>query len=67
MDEDDPEGALSVPVLYQYSSSSSGSGCSIGSTVAVGITINPIEYWPWNPGDGGGPYYDTTTGEKIRN
>jgi hypothetical protein len=24
------------------------------------------EYWPYDPGDGGGPIYDTTTGKQLR-
>ena len=38
-----------------------------GSTVSDGaITITPSEYWPYDPGDGGGPIYDSATGEQLR-
>lgn len=30
------------------------------------ITIIASEYWPYDPGDGGGPIYDSTTGEQLR-
>lgn len=31
-----------------------------------GPTMSVHEYWPYDPGDGGGPIYDTTTGEQLR-
>jgi hypothetical protein len=31
-----------------------------------GLTIKAVEYWPYDPGDGGGPIYDTETGAQIR-
>jgi hypothetical protein len=30
------------------------------------ITITPDEYWPYDPGDGGGPIYDSATGAQLR-
>ena len=30
------------------------------------ITITPEEYWPYDPNDGGGPIYDSTTGAQLR-
>jgi hypothetical protein len=30
------------------------------------VVVEPIEYWPYDPNDGGGPIYDSTTGEKLR-
>lgn len=32
----------------------------------LSINITPLEYWPYDPGDGGGPAYDTVTGDPIR-
>lgn len=31
-----------------------------------GITIKPKEYWEYDPNDGGGPIYDSTTGQQLR-
>jgi hypothetical protein len=30
------------------------------------ITVTPSEYWPYDPGDGGGPIYDSVTGAQLR-
>ena len=30
------------------------------------ITITASEYWPYDPRDGGGPIYDSATGEQLR-
>jgi hypothetical protein len=30
------------------------------------ITVTPSEYWPYDPGDGGGPIYDSATGAQLR-
>jgi hypothetical protein len=30
------------------------------------ITVTPAEYWPYDPGDGGGPIYDSATGAQLR-
>lgn len=30
------------------------------------VIMEPIEFWPYNPGDGGGPIYDKTTGSQLR-
>jgi hypothetical protein len=38
-----------------------------GSTNASGeILIEATEYWPYDPEDGGGPIYDSTTGAQLR-
>ena len=29
-------------------------------------TLTATEYWPYDPGDGGGPIYDSTTGAQLR-
>lgn len=45
-------------------------GCTASASVSGGVpsvTIAPAEYWTWDPSDGNGPYYNTTTGVKIRN
>jgi len=33
---------------------------------SVSGTLTATEYWPYDPNDGGGPIYNTTTGERIR-
>lgn len=35
-------------------------------TASGAITITPDEYWPYDPGDGGGPIYDSATGAQLR-
>jgi len=30
------------------------------------VEISAVEYWPYDPGDGGGPIYDTATGQQLR-
>ena len=29
-------------------------------------TLTATEYWPYDPGDGKGPIYDSATGEQLR-
>jgi hypothetical protein len=29
-------------------------------------TVEAVEYWPYDPGDGGGPIYDSATGAQLR-
>lgn len=39
----------------------------VPSTDSTGFfTISPSEYWTYDPEDGGGPIYDSTTGEQLR-
>lgn len=33
---------------------------------SASITVTAEEYWPYDPGDGLGPIYDSTTGDKLR-
>lgn len=39
-----------------------------GSATAVSgsLSISIHEYWPYDPNDGGGPIYDSTTGAQLR-
>lgn len=38
-----------------------------GNNKATGtINIEATEYWPYDPNDGGGPIYDSTTGAQLR-
>jgi hypothetical protein len=30
------------------------------------LKLVPSEYWPYDPGDGGGPIYDSVTGAQLR-
>jgi hypothetical protein len=32
----------------------------------MNVSVNAIEYWPYDPGDGDGPIYDSATGEQLR-
>lgn len=39
----------------------------LGPTTASEVTtLSPLEYWPYDPDDGLGPYYNTSTGAQIR-
>jgi hypothetical protein len=33
---------------------------------SASLEISASEYWPYDPGDGGGPIYDSATGAQIR-
>lgn len=39
------------------------SGPFVGTTI---FEISPLEFWPYDPGDGGGPIYDKDTGDQLR-
>jgi hypothetical protein len=38
---------------------------AIASTI-TSWSIKAVEYWPYDPGDGGGPIYDSATGAQLR-
>jgi hypothetical protein len=50
----DSLGSISKP--FRYGSSS----------ITGTFEITPSEYWPYDPNDGLGPIYDSTTGEQLR-
>jgi hypothetical protein len=35
-------------------------------TITGSIVVSPYEYWPHDPGDGGGPVWDSATGALLR-
>jgi hypothetical protein len=37
-----------------------------GNVMDINVTLEAEEYWPYDPGDGGGPIYDSATGEQLR-
>ena len=41
---------------------------ALGSTFngTASVEISAVEYWPYDPNDGGGPIYDSTTGAQLR-
>lgn len=41
---------------------------ALGSTFngTASVEISAVEYWPYDPGDGGGPIYNSTTGAQLR-
>ena len=41
-----------------------GAGSPIYGYLAGSISAE--EYWPYDPGDGGGPIYDSATGAQLR-
>ena len=57
----DSLGDIGAPFLY-------GSTSIVGTPFSISgsITITATEYWPYDPNDGGGPIYDSTTGAQLR-
>jgi len=44
-----------------------GGRASAAASASFGtILVEPIEYWPYDPGDGGGPVWDSSTGAQLR-
>lgn len=41
-------------------------GTAITSISIGSIVISIKEYWPYDPGDGGGPIWDSSTGDQLR-
>ena len=39
---------------------------SLADVAALNFKISAAEYWPYDPGDGGGPIYDAETGAQLR-
>lgn len=37
-----------------------------GNVMDITVTLEAEEYWPYDPGDGGGPIYNSTTGAQLR-
>jgi hypothetical protein len=36
------------------------------TTLEVSMSVDALEYWPYDPEDGGGPIYDSATGAQLR-
>jgi hypothetical protein len=36
------------------------------NTLSISASLTAAEYWPYDPGDGDGPIYDSATGEQLR-
>jgi hypothetical protein len=36
------------------------------NTLSINATLEATEYWPYDPGDGGGPIYSAKFGDKLR-
>ena len=65
--------ALTAPVkllektVGQLSLGTQFDEASIGYTPTLSnVVVEPHEYWPYDPGDGLGPIYDSTTGAQLR-
>ena len=52
-------------VEYEFGKNSLNLWTNTGEDFAV-PTFEVLEYWPYNPEDGGGPIYDSVTGEQLR-
>jgi hypothetical protein len=49
-----------------YGRNFDGSGLILGGTLSITASIVPEEYWPYDPGDGKGPIYNTAFGNQLR-
>jgi hypothetical protein len=38
----------------------------LSNSAPASVVMNAVEYWPYDPGDGKGPIYDSATGEQLR-
>jgi hypothetical protein len=54
---------FSAPI-YGFNSRYDQAGFS--NTLSVNSSLEAIEYWPYDPGDGFGPIYDKDTGAQLR-
>jgi hypothetical protein len=50
-----PSAPLNRPFAYTFQ-----------KTDTFSLVIEPAEYWPYDPEDGGGPIYDSATGQQLR-
>jgi hypothetical protein len=51
-----------LTLSFAFSSTYTDGG---GTTVSESITLEPLAYWDYDPGNGDGPFYDTTTGNQL--
>lgn len=49
-----------------YATNSSSGDPDFTNTLQINATLEAIDYWPYDPGDGGGGIYSATTGDKLR-
>lgn len=56
-----PGVSLDIPI---YAVKKPGHGGDL--TLNVSATLEPEEYWPYDPGDGLGPIYDASSGQELR-
>jgi hypothetical protein len=49
-----------------YASNTSSADPNFSNLLSVDVALRAIEYWPYDPGDGEGPIYSTTTGQRLR-
>ena len=65
-------GTFTIVILGQefevplYAINSRSSLPEFTNTLNVSARLEPLEYWPYDPGDDGGPIYDSTTGQQLR-
>jgi hypothetical protein len=50
--------------IYAYNSRSTVAG--FANNLSISVDLEATEYWPYDPGDGGGPIYDSATGVQLR-
>jgi hypothetical protein len=53
-------------LTFNFSASEGARGGGLDPSTNETIIFSPLEYWAYDPGDGGGPYYDTSTGAQLR-
>jgi hypothetical protein len=52
--------------LFDATDPSPRTGTKFNVDGFTGVTIKPHSYWPYDPGDGGGPIYNEETGAQLR-
>jgi hypothetical protein len=49
-----------------YAKNRSANDHDFTNTLSINATLEAMEYWPYDPGDGGGPIYAAKFGDKLR-
>jgi hypothetical protein len=59
---------LGLPMTY-FATTASGGGAGTNSFTITSSTFNitSISWWPYDPGDGGGPIWNASDGSQLRN
>jgi len=59
--------SFTLPVFLDESGATGGHISASFDPADFPIIITPTSFWPYDPGDGGGPVWDSSTGAQLRN